>query len=126
MLKFKTPAQREQWVAMGTKNPALVDLVIDVSEYITLMFGKETVLTSILRTPEEQAALYAASPTKVVNSPHLTYEAVDLRSSLYTPEEIASICAYLNLTYRNANGKKVAIFHKIPGNVDHMHIQLYR
>jgi hypothetical protein len=108
------------------KNPKLLDLLIDLSEFCELMYKKNIVLTSVFRDETEQAELYKQSTHKVLKSAHGTYEAVDLRSSTFTAHEIETICSYLNTKYKNKNGKKVAIAHAIPGNVMHFHIALYR
>jgi uncharacterized protein YcbK (DUF882 family) len=125
-LKFKTNVERDQYAELGTKNPKLVDLLIDLTDFVSSTFKKDVVLTSVYRSPEQQADLYKNSERKVVNSAHSTYEAVDLRSFIYTQNEIEAICSYLNAKYKNANKKPVALYHSIAGGAPHFHVALYR
>lgn len=125
-LLFKTGSERSQWAELGTKNKPLVELVIDLVGHIRDLYSKDVVLTSVYRSPEQQSDLYKQSAVKVEKSAHETYEAVDLRSWLYTPAEIAEICAYLNKKHKNANGKPVAMCHAITGGAFHFHVALYR
>jgi uncharacterized protein YcbK (DUF882 family) len=126
MITFKTDKERSQYVDLSTKNPKLVELLIDLDQMITKDYGKNIVLTSVFRTPDEQAALYSQATRKVTNSAHSTNEAVDLRSWTFTDAERDEIVAYLNNKYKNANGKPVAMCHSIPGGTIHFHIALYR
>ena len=102
------------------------DTIPGVTEDVTdiILNLKDVVLTSVYRTPEEQAALYAQSVHKVLKSDHMSWEAVDLRSSIYTPEEITAISAYLTAKYKNKDGRRVVLFHTVPGNAPHFHVCL--
>lgn len=124
-LVFKEPRLQDEWAQLATKNPKLHDLVIDLTQYVADMLKKDVVLTSIYRTAEEQAALYAVSLHKVLDSPHMHWNAVDLRSTVYTEDEIRGIINYINAWYKNANGKPVVIYHVVPGNAYHFHIQRF-
>lgn len=126
MISFKTDNEREEFAQLGTKNPKLLDLLIDAGEFTVAMYNKPIVITSIYRSPEEQAALYSQSSVKVPNSPHMSWEAADLRSSTFDEHERTRICEYLNLRYSNKNGKKVAFCHAIAGQAYHFHVALYR
>lgn len=120
-LGFKTNRVRDEYAQLLVKNPRLFYLLSELTMYVQAKYKKDVVLTSILRTPEEQADLYKNSQKKVVNSPHLTWEAVDLRSSIYTDEEIQDILVYVNGRVKNPDGK-VSFVHAIPGNASHFHI----
>ena len=126
MINFKTSAERDQYVELATKNPKLSELLIDLDDMIGRNYKKNMVITSIYRSPEEQAALYAKSAHKVPNSPHMTYEAVDLRSWTFTDVERDEIISYLNKRYTNPDGRRVSMCHAITGGAIHFHIQLYR
>jgi hypothetical protein len=125
-LTFKTLNERDEYLELPKRNPKLLDLLIDLTAYTAKKHGKDITLTSVYRDEEEQKDLYKESPTRPAASPHCTWQAVDLRSSTLTQEEMDDMCAYLNSRYKNANGKVVAFTHKIPGNVMHFHLQLYR
>ena len=125
-IQFKTNAERDQFVELGTKNKALVELLIDLDQLVTSTMHKNIVLTSVYRSPDEQAALYAKSERKVTNSPHSSHEAVDLRSWTFTDPERDEIVDYLNKKHKNASGRPVAMCHAIPSGALHFHIQLYK
>jgi uncharacterized protein YcbK (DUF882 family) len=126
MLAFKTNRIRDEYSQLPKENPGLFELVVDLADYVAQHTKQDLTLTSILRTPEEQAALYAQSQVKVEKSAHLTWEAVDLRSLVFTKAEIADICGYLNAKYKNENGKTIAFCHTVINNAPHFHVQLYR
>lgn len=126
MLTFKTPNERDEWSQLLNKNIGLFDLIIDLTAYVDDKYGKDVVLTSVYRDAAEQNQLYKDEPKKVPNTPHSTWEAVDLRSSIYSEQERAEICEYLNKKYKNANGKKVAFVHAVTGGALHFHVALYR
>ena len=126
MLSFKTSRERDEYAALREHNPKLQDMLIDLVPYVQNKMGKDVVVTSIYRSPDEQNELYTNEPKKVPNSPHETWQAADLRSSIYTQAERDDICSYLNTHWHNANGKIVAFCHAIAGNVMHFHISLYR
>lgn len=126
MIAFKTSNERDEYAQLGMKNPKLLDLLIDLVDYVGSTYRKDVTLTSVYRDPAEQNALYKDEVKKVPNTPHGTWEAVDLRSSTFTAAERDDICSYLNKKYKNANGKKVAFVHAITSQALHFHIQLYR
>ena len=124
MITFKTDRIRDEFGQLAFKNPKLFDLLTDLKTYVEEHMHRDIVLTCILRTKEENDELYKLVPVeKRPNSPHLGWGAVDLRSSTFSDDEIHQLVAYLNVKYKNASGKPVALFHSIPGNVKHFHIQ---
>jgi hypothetical protein len=125
MLTFKTPREREEYAQLPQKCPKLFALVVDLAHYVEEMLKKDVVLTSVYRTPDEEAELYKESEHKVIHSAHFTWNAVDLRSSIYTPDEIQGITNYLNSRYKNIDGRPMVIYHRLTGNAFHFHIQLF-
>lgn len=119
-LLFKTNRERSEYAALATENPRLFDLVHDLVEYVFTMLHKDVVLTSVHRTPEEQAALYAQAGHKVLVSKHFSWEAVDLRSSIYTADEIVGITNYLRSQYKDV----FVLYHELEGNTYHFHLAL--
>jgi hypothetical protein len=97
-----------------------------LDNFTRLEFKKEVTITSILRTQEEHDALYAAVPaeSKPPRSPHLYWSAVDIRSKDFTDAEIKRMLDFLNC-FKNNNGRPVAIYHAIPNNALHFHIQRF-
>ncbi len=125
MVEFKTDRIKKEYLELKTKNNRLYRLIECISEFVSLEFNKNVVLTEVLRTQAEFEALYAQTPPaqKPARSPHMDWKAVDLRSSIYTPEEITRLVAFCNQFRFRAGLKKVAIYHKINGNAFHFHVQ---
>jgi hypothetical protein len=124
-LKFKTTRIETEFKQLeAEKNKALAALVYSLATFVSLELNKDVVLTEVLRTQEEFDKLYAATPVakRPKTSPHLFWRAVDIRSSIYTPDEIKRILAFLN-AFRYIEGRPVALYHAIAGNVAHFHIQ---
>lgn len=123
-MQFKTDRLREEMNQLLVKNTELWKLMDVLDVYAKLEFSKDIVITSIFRTEEENAALYAATPIdkRPARSPHMDWKAVDIRSSNFTDAEITKMLAFLNC-FTNKNGKRIALYHEIPGNVKHFHIQ---
>lgn len=132
MLHAKNNSARikKELVRLKEKNPELHALIIDLYLWIGKEFGKDTVLTMIYRTQEEQDYLYRHSAKykeKPFKSPHQFWHALDLRTSIYTDEEIEKIVKYLNDKYDNKNYYGwTAKAHAIKGNAMHFHIQFVK
>jgi len=113
-----------------TKNKLLHDLIFDLAEFIKSSFKKELVITMIFRTDAEQAEIYKDDPkykVKPFKSPHQLWSAVDIRSLIFTPDEIKKIEDYLNNKYNGSNGFKwTARNHKVGVGAFHFHIQLVK
>jgi hypothetical protein len=124
MLAFKTPRIRDEYGQLPQKNERLFELVVDLAQYVQDTYKLDLTLTSIYRTAEEQAALYAQSQHKVLDSSHMHWKAVDLRSLVFTKPEIDAICAYLAAKWKNKDGRSVAFCHTIVGGAPHFHVQL--
>ena len=124
-MRFKTPRIQEEYNFLFLQNRRLLFALMYLDYFTQLEFKKDFMITSLLRTAEEQKALYAnVTPDKVItNSPHMTWEAADLRSTDFTAEEQKKMLVILNqLTFRN--GKSTAFIHQIDGNTTHFHIQV--
>ena len=83
------------------------------------------VLTNVQRTQEEEAAAGAESTS------HLTRRAFDLRSTIWTKDQITNITNYLTLTWgtkygaKNSQGQiRLVVYHKVTGNQWHLHCQI--
>lgn len=121
-MRFKTERIKQEWLQLNTKNPKLAFLVSSLSAYCEQMFKKDVMLTEVFRTEEEQKALYSKSSQPPKNSPHMSWCAVDIRSFDFTKEQIDKILDFCNKSTDNWF-KKTAIYHEIPGNVYHLHLQ---
>jgi len=108
-------------------NKPLYDLVFDLADYIKDSFKKELVLTMIFRTQEEQAAIYkddAKYKVKPFKSPHQFWQSVDIRSKIFTKDEIKKIENHINEKYNSTNQLAwTARNHTVAGGAEHFHIQ---
>lgn len=128
-VKVKDSSKRlmDELKALSTSNRELHDLLFDLAEYVKFAFKKETIITMIGRTQEEQDEIYkndAKYKEKKFVSPHMIGMAVDIRSKIFTPEEIKRIEDYLNSKYNTSNTFKwTARNHKVGNGAEHFHIQ---
>lgn len=124
MAKFKDARIEKEYNELPVHNPRLAKLLRAAETFVELEFKKEIVYTSIFRTQAEHDALYAQTPPglKPASSPHMFWEAADLRSTIFTDEEINRLLGFLN-TFTFRNGKQVSICHAVAGGAMHFHIQ---
>lgn len=107
---------------LKSKNHQLHDLVVDVARFIEKTLKKDTTITEIYRTKEQQKKIYGQDTKKI--SPHMLYHAVDLRSHTFTESEIIQICKYINDKYGPYNHYKITAFcHEVNNHGKHFHIQ---
>lgn len=125
MVQFKTPREQDEFNKLLVHNPKLYSVAQALSIFVEQEFNKPVIITSILRTAEEQAELYKDVPAdkKVLSSPHMRWEAFDLRDSIYSPREIERMLSFLNMFTYQGGQRAVAIRHTIAGNVSHFHVQ---
>lgn len=129
MLHVKDDKQslKAELVSLKGHNKKLYDLIIDLYKWIDKEIDKDTIITMIFRTNAQQDALYAHSEKykkKPFKSPHQFWHAIDLRTWIYTQEEIDRIVKYLNDKYNNSNYYKwTAKAHEVGSNGMHFHIQ---
>lgn len=104
----------KEFSILQKKNRDLYDIINDLYYFCQDKFKKDIVVTMILRTQEEQDEIYKGTtrgsreydknPWK---SFHQFYLAVDIRSNIFTPEEIKIIENYLNTKYNGINQRPV-------------------
>lgn len=123
MIEFKTKRIEDEFRELPTKNLRLFELLHVIERYCHLEFNKPIVLTEILRTMEEQKALYAQTPNPPTDSPHMHWRAFDLRSTVYTDAEIQRLLKFINNFQYQKGAKPTALYHKIAGNAYHFHVQ---
>lgn len=128
VVKVKDDSQRlkDELEALKTQNPGLRDLLFDLADFIKESFNKETIVTMIGRTPEEQDYLYRNDPkyqAKKFISPHQLMHALDLRSRIFTIGEIEQIVDWINKNYNSTNYYKWTAKNHDVGAGDHLHIQ---
>ena len=123
MLYAKNDSERlkDELMSLASKNKGLHGLVIDLYKWISITYGKDTTITMIYRTQEEQDNIYKGikrgSREYDINpwiSGHSLWVALDIRTSIYTSEEINSIKKYINNKYNSLNYfKSTVIYHEI-------------
>jgi len=122
MIQFKTPRIEVEFKELFNRNRRLYQLILVAGQYSEFEFRKEVTITSLYRTPEENAALYAPN-VEPISKPHTIWQAVDLRSVIYSAPEIYKFVQFLNL-WTVFDGKKLTAFcHSIPGGSQHFHVQ---
>lgn len=124
MLTTKTPKIEAELKLLQIHNPRLYSLLEMLSKFSELELGKDIMITSILRTQAEHDALYAATEAskRPTSSPHMFWEAVDIRSAGIPPIAKSRMLNFLN-QFSFRNGKQVAMCHAIAGGAEHFHIQ---
>lgn len=130
-IRVKNGSQRlisEIWDLKRMNRP-LLKLLFDVRNYCRDNFGKDVIITMIYRTDEEQNNIYRGTTrngrlydVKPWRSPHQFYHALDLRSFIFSKEEIQELVDYLNETYNDSNYYKFTAKCHDVGLGDHFHI----
>jgi len=141
MLYAKNDSQRikDELVDLREYNRPLYDLTIDLYKWIDKEFSKDTIITMIYRTSSEQDAIYKGTfkgsrsyDEKPWKSPHQTWTAIDLRTYIYTEEEIEKVAKYLNKKYNSSNYYKTTVMYHEVTNAQgqklgkHFHVQYYK
>lgn len=128
-MKYKKDNYFTQFCDLGFHNPKLYKIGLALDNFTTIEFNKDIVLTHVFRTQEEHDALYAATPAdqRPKTSPHMTWEAIDIRSTDFTPEQRLCMLQFLNsFSYDSKRSRNVAMVHAIVGGAPHFHIQCSR
>ena len=123
--EYKERLEKE-WQELDTQNPLLKEMLLDINEYSYRKFGKSIIITMLLRTQAEQDSLYwhdLKYRKKPWKSPHQFWQSADIRSSMFTSEEIKDLVEYINEKYDESNyWDWTAKFHNV-GHGDHFHTQ---
>lgn len=127
VLKAKNDSDRikAELVHIKRVNKDLFDLLVDLSRWVAEEFERDTIITMLYRTQEEQERIYGKGTKR--KSPHQFYHAADIRSRIFSDEEIKRIEDYLNNKYDSTNYYRwTAKNHKVAGGTYHFHIQYIR
>lgn len=132
MLKWKTNKIGKEFLTLESKNPPLAAMMKDLADFVHIEYRKDVLMTHIFRTKNQQKQLYAQESAKKQQgaSPHMRWEAVDIRDRLYTEQEKSAIGSYLKEYYDKTNelaklksGSRTYWLHAIKGGAMHFHIQ---
>lgn len=107
-MKFKHEDRISEFWSLDAK---LQLILCDLNYFSVNEFGKEIIITELLRKPRNN------------NDVHAYGRGADVRSWIYTPEEKTEITEYLNRKYPYGDGvHPTCLFHDI-GKGEHFHIQ---
>jgi len=110
-MRFKTRKLREQWELKPKLHPRLRAVLTAVDAYSMFHFGKQVVVTSLVRKTSKKSV-------------HYWGRGADIRSWIYTPSEVQDIVQFVveNFPYEHARYKS-AVFHSV-GKGFHIHLQV--
>jgi len=125
---FKTKRQAEEFPLVS---PCLRGLVLDVAFYVGRRYGAPIVITDLLRSPEEQDAIYGDNPEYLKNpwkSVHMFGRGCDIRSRNFTHAQIAELLRYIESAWPYDPKRPemhTAIIHSVRLGL-HLHLQARR
>ena len=129
MLQFKHPSLVDEFRQLKTKYPPLAALMQDLTAFVQSAFSKDVMVTMIFRTQAQQEAIYGAGTKR--KSPHMFWNAVDIRDWIYSEPEKAAITQWLKEGYDSANQlnyihaarSRTVWLHEVNSHGMHFHIQ---
>lgn len=119
-LKFKTSEVRKQWETSPKRPAILVEVVEDLCGFTVAEFEWEPLMTSFIRSAEEDMALGGSGV-------HVRAGAVDFRTIGIPKEEVAAAESHINSRWiydPNRPALPVA-YAKKHGNAEHLHVQTH-
>ena len=119
-LKFKTSEVRKQWDTSPKRPAVLVEVVGDLCDFTYSEFEWEPLMTSFIRSAEEDSALGGSGV-------HVRGGAADFRTIGVPKEEVAAAESHINSRWLydpNRPSLPVA-YAKKHGNAEHLHIQTH-
>jgi hypothetical protein len=131
-VSFKGPREKEEWLSGGAGpeatardlHPALYVAVLAAGLWHFRRTGEPALVTCLLRTREEQQAIYPGRPD--LRSPHEFGRAADLRTRHLPPATAREWAVWLNRTfdYLGRTGAATALIHEVGGRGTHLHLQI--
>lgn len=106
-------------------DPRLRAICLELDLWLTQKFNKEMLMTGLLRTPEEQAAIYPDNPTKP--SPHLDRpcRAADFRRTHLEHGELITLVGYFAQHWGAHHSGLLLVDDRGPAH-PHLHIAVYK
>ena len=120
LAKNESKRIQNEWYELSKKNIDLWRLINNLSFQVEKKFNKDVIITHIYRRQQEQEHFYGKGTKR--KSSHQYWHSLDLRSSIYTKDEIEWMVDYLNNNSPNNYYKVTAFVHDI-GHGVHFHIQ---
>ena len=121
-IDFARPALKEEF---ERAHPRVRATVLYIAQYCAQRGWPAPVITHVERTWDQHVKIYGPDKAKHFFSPHLARpsRAVDLRSSLYTREQISEIVEHVNEWFKpHFYDHPIVLFHNV-GRGDHFHVQ---
>ena len=107
-MKFKDEEMKVQFWKL---DPKLRLMLCDLENYALAMYGKEIVITDLLRPTDK-------------TSVHFYGRGADVRSWMFNDVQIAEMKFYISQKYPYQGGKKPTfLYHRVGDGVHHIHIQ---
>lgn len=120
MIKFKNNSKRLK-KEFNLLDNRLRFILFAIDGYVVKSFDKDIVITQLFRTDEEQKEIYKDGRKSL----HQFYLAADIRSSMFSQEEIGNIYSYLEENvYYGEEDKEVVIYHIVGKGSFHFHLQI--
>jgi hypothetical protein len=123
-LSFKDSRVEAQWNDPDSLHPALRVIVAAAAHWHWRATGQPAVLTCLLRSKEEQRAIYPDSPQR--RSPHEYGRAADFRTRDMAKAKAEAWRDWLNrsFTYLGRAGARTALLHEVNSMGGHLHVQV--
>jgi hypothetical protein len=120
-VQFKTLRQETEFSSVDDRVKAVVLLVAFLMAKI---WNHQATVTSIQRTPEEQAAEKAKGHTNISDSPHNHWRAADIRLHDFPQKDhVPVLVDTINQAFPRSDGFKTALAHG-EGDNFHLHLQV--
>lgn len=106
-MKFKQPHLKEEF----DTRPEMLKQMAYFFERCSMEWGIEPVVTRVLERISGSSGVHEAG------------RAIDLRSTIYTQEQIVKLLDLVNRMFVRKDGKRVLIYHSFNGGAYHFHLQ---
>ena len=128
MLRFKRQYLANEFKTLKMKNAPLAQLMLDLTDYVRGEFKKNVMVTHLFRSKRTQDRIYGKGTKRI--SPHMLWQAVDIRHWIYTPGQKSKIVAYLKnydsmnrARFIHAANSRTVWLHQVGAHGTHFHIQ---
>ena len=126
MIQFKTDRINRQWNG-DFATTRLISLMNMINLYSEIEFDKSIIITDLVRNQDEQDHIYRNNEkykVKPWKSTHQFGRAADIRSRIYSKEEIEKLVTFANnVTYDPTRpDKKTCLCHDVGSGI-HLHLQ---
>ena len=125
-VEFSSPANAAEWLHV---DPRIAGIVFALAGRCAREGLPSLMVTSVARSPEEQARLYAGRSDAPASSPHIpdwrgVVRAVDLSVRALTAEQVEVLTRWINSNWPRTDGFRTCLAHNVAGY--HWHIQVPR